>query len=214
MTKRSPLRLAIGLAAAVLVVQGGGLAWAQPVGDNLIVNGDAEAGAGAASSSDVVPPPGWSVTGQFTAVQYGASGGFPDQTSPGPPHRGHNFFAGGNAPLSTASQTVSLAAYRRQIDAGKARFVLDGWLGGYEAQGDAATVTLVFKNLAGKTVGAPARLGPATPEDRKNQTGLFRRAVSGLAPAGAATALVTITLTRVEGSYNDGSVDDLSLVVK
>jgi len=25
---------------------------------------------------------------------------------------------------------------------------------------------------------------------------------------------VTITLTRVEGSYNDGSVDDLSLVVK
>jgi hypothetical protein len=29
-------------------------------------------------------PTGWTTTGEFTAVQYGASGGFPDKTSPGP----------------------------------------------------------------------------------------------------------------------------------
>jgi len=211
MTKRSTLGLAVGLAAALLSAEAG---WAQPAGGNLIVNGDAEAGAGAASNSEVVAPPGWTVTGQFTAVQYGASGGFPDKSSPGPADRGANFFAGGNAPLSTASQTVSLADERAEVAAGKASFHLDGWLGGYGNQGDSAQVTVVFKSATGRSLGAPATLGPVTPAERQNQTGLFHRQTSGPIPAGAAAALVTVTLTRLEGAYNDGSVDDLSLVVK
>jgi hypothetical protein len=194
------------LAAAFLVATTGAasLAFAQPGGGNLIVNGDAEAGAGAASSSEIVAPPGWRVAGQFTAVQYGASGGFPDKTTAGPPHRGQNFFAGGNAPLSTASQAVSLADYGSEIATGKAKFVLDGWLGGYGSQGDFATVTMVFKNQSGATVGAPATLGPVTPADRNNQTGSVRQTARGLVPAGAASARVTVTLTRLEGAYNDG----------
>jgi len=57
-------------------------------GINLVTNGGAEADVGAPDSSHVVKPTGWTTTGQFTAVQYGASGGFPDTTSPGPADRG------------------------------------------------------------------------------------------------------------------------------
>jgi len=215
MNSRSTLPFVARVAAAVLIAQatGAGFAWAQPTSGNLITNGDAEGGAGAPGSSQIASPPGWMVTGQFTAVQYGASGGFPDHTSPGPDDRGHNFFAGGNAPLSTATQTVSLAAYRGEIAGGKATFVLDGWLGGYEDQADSAKVTVVFKNQAGAKLSV-ATIGPVTPAQRETKTGLFHQSASGPVPAGATTATVTIVITRVTGNYNDGSVDDLSLTLK
>jgi hypothetical protein len=66
-----------------------------PLGwENLIVNGNAEAGATAQ---------GWTILiGSIDVVGYNASG-FPTTNSPGPPDRGLNFFAGGSGnPVSRA----------------------------------------------------------------------------------------------------------------
>ena len=85
---------------------------------NLIVNGNAEAGAGSSDGS-IVPVPGWTTKGNFTVVQYGASGGFPDASSAGPGDRGLNFFAGGpGSTSSSATQTIDLSSYETAIDTG------------------------------------------------------------------------------------------------
>jgi hypothetical protein len=51
---------------------------------------------------------------------------------------------------------------------------------------------------SGKALGG-ATLGPVTPAEQKSVTGSLERAHSGVVPKGAATALVTIVLTRYEG---------------
>jgi hypothetical protein len=181
-------------------------------GTNLIVNGDAESDTGAPSNSQIVKPTGWTTTGQFTAVQYGASGGFPDTTSPGPPDRGKNFFAGGNVAKSTATQTIDLSSAASAIDAGSVTYALTGWLGGFAGQTDHADVVVSFLSGTGGTLGA-AHIGPVTPADRHGVTGFVKRTASGSVPAHTRSARVVITATRYEGEYNDGYSDDLSLVL-
>src|SRR4051812_33470996 len=84
---------------------------------NVLVNPGAEAGAGAPDSSTIDPPPGWTVEGEFTAVQYGA----PDFLSLADSATfagGANFFAGGNSPTSAATQTVDVSGAATELDAG------------------------------------------------------------------------------------------------
>jgi len=181
-------------------------------GTNLVVNGNAEAGPGAPSSSGVMKPPGWTTTGQFTAVKYGAAGGFPDKTSPGPTDRGANFFAGGNAPVSTATQTISLAAGAADIDKGSVTYVFSAWLGGYSSQDDNAKVTLILKGADGASI-AQTQLGPVLATERKGVAGFFARKTSDAVPKGARSATITLTMTRAEGTYNDGEADDVSLIL-
>lgn len=182
-------------------------------GRNLIVNGSAEAGPGSANDSTVELIPGWTTTeGKLTAVQYGASGGFPDKNSPGAKGSGKNFFAGGpGSARSAATQTIDVAAGATAIDTGNVGFKLSAHIGGYSSQDDAATITAAFQDASGKQLGA-ATIGPVTAKDRKNQSGMLPRAAQGRVPIGTRTVLVTITATRVDGSYNDGECDDLSLV--
>jgi hypothetical protein len=182
-------------------------------GTNLVVNGDAESDTGAPSNSQIIKPTGWTTTGEFTAVQYGASGGFPDKNSPGPPDRGKNFFGGGNVAKSTATQTIDLSSGAQAIDAGGVTYTLGGWLGGYGNQDDNAQMTVTFLNAAGSALGA-GRIGPVTAASRHSTTGLFRRTATGSVPAHARAARVVITATRLEGTYNDGYSDDLSLALK
>ena len=182
------------------------------LGTNLVVNGDAEANVGAANNMQVVKPTGWTTTGEFTAVQYGAAGGFPDATSPGPKDRGKNDFEGGNVPKSTATQTISLAQSAAVIKSGAVRFKFSAWLGGFEGQADNATATVTFEDGSGAKL-LKATLGPVTPQERKSVTGLLLRETSGTVPNAAAQAVVTIVITRYEGVYNDGSADNISLVL-
>jgi len=179
-------------------------------GVELVKNGGAEADVGAPSNSQIVKPTGWTTTGEFTAVQYGASGGFPDATSPGPAERGKNLFEGGNVAKSTGTQSISLAAAASDIAAGTVKYSFSAWLGGYSNQTDNATASLSFRDAAGRTVGSVV-LGPVTPVERKDVTGLLQRSHSGVVPKAAATAVVTIVFTRYEGTYNDGSADNVSL---
>ncbi|MBV8284983.1 MAG: hypothetical protein JO175_10080, partial [Candidatus Eremiobacteraeota bacterium] len=92
---------------------------AAPYGTNLITNGDAESDFGADDASTVVKPTGWTTTGAFSVVRYGAKGDFPDISTPGSGGGEQNFFAGGNAAVSTATQTISLTPFATEIDAGR-----------------------------------------------------------------------------------------------
>ena len=210
-----PLRTAVTAALATLVLtmaaMSGALA-ADLFGTNLVVNGNAEAGPGAPDSSAVVKPPGWTTTGQFTAVKYGASGGFADKTTPGPTDRGANFFAGGNAPVSTATQTISLAAGAADIDKGGVKYAFSAWLGGYGTQDDNCKIMLIFKGAGGASL-AQTQLGPVLAAGRKSVTGFFLKTTSDVVPKGARSATITLTMTRASGTYNDGEADDVSLIL-
>src|SRR5882724_4335051 len=100
---------------------------------NLLHNGTAEAAPG--GTGGVVNVPGWTRgTGtKFTAVKYGTPG-FPSLTSPAPPNRGKNFFAGGpydpNFNGEVAAQNISLSSYVTKIKTGTVTFTTAGWFGG------------------------------------------------------------------------------------
>jgi hypothetical protein len=206
--------LAAAVAALSCAFAGGTASAVTTTTKNLIKNGGAEKAAGSPDGS-VVPVPGWTETtgATFTAVQYGASGGFPTATSPGPSSRGVNFFAGGPSdPDNTivAVQTVTIGTYKTAIDGGNVSASLVGWLGGFSTQGDQAFVEVDFKNAHGTFLSSMS-IGPVTEADRAGVTGLKKQIASALVPVKARTAFVQLSLTRVDGSYNDGYADALSL---
>lgn len=181
---------------------------------NLIKDSGAES-AKPDTDGGVVKVPGWNPPkgSQFTAVAYGASGGFPTSSSPGPKHRGKNFFAGGpSGNTSGASQTDSLKADATLIASGKAKFQLSGWLGGFSSQADDATLTVTWISAKGKALGHTT-IGPVTPTQRHDVTGMLRRSKSGTVPKGAAQARVSLRMVRKDGSYIDGYADNLSLTI-
>jgi len=180
---------------------------------NLIVNPGAEAGAAAANENVIVAIPAWTTgTGTPTVIAYG-NGGFPAVDSPGPVNRGKQFFAGGNVAFSTLTQDVDLSALAAIIDQGQTRAELSGFLGGFLAQDDRAVVNADLRNAAGATV-ATLTIGAVTAADRGNVTGLLLRSAEAAIPAGVRSARVTLSMTRAEGSSNDGYADEISFVVR
>ena len=206
---------AAGLAAfAPAVAQAASHSAARAKVVNLIKDSGAES-AKPDSDGGMVKVPAWKPAkgSQFTAVAYGAAGGFPASSSPGPKHRGKNFFAGGpSGNTSGASQSDSLKAYAKAIGSGKAKFQLAGWLGGFSSQGDYATLTVTWTTAKGKALGHTT-IGPVTPSQRHNVTGMLHRAKSGTVPKGAAQAVVTLHMVRESGEYVDGYADNLSLTI-
>ena len=187
---------------------------AQVFGPNLIVNGNAETGPGSADGTTLPVPnaPGWTLAGNLTVVQYNVPGGFPLSTDPGPSARGSNYFAGGNNASSSAAQTINVAAGAASIDTGTATYSLSGWLGGFSSQDDNATLTVTFRNAGATAIGS-ATIGPVTAADRGSATGMLLRNAAGVIPTGTRTIDVVLQLTRVNGTYNDGYADELSLVL-
>ncbi len=210
--KTSPLLLSmpvlLGLAALGLTAPA---AHAQ-FGSNLVVNGNAETGAGSTDGS-VVPVPGWTTSGNFTVVQYGASGGFPAATDPGPANRGSNFFAGGPSNgFSSATQTINVSQEATAISAGTASYTLSGYLGGFASQDDNAVFSATFLGANGSILGT-GQIGSVFAADRGDQTGLLFRSSGGAVPVGTQSIAVDLQMTREEGDYNDGYADNLSLVL-
>jgi len=200
---------------------------------NLIVNGNAEAGAGS-SIGDVVPVPGWTTQGNFTVVQYGANGDFPDVNTPGPADRGANFFAGGpDTDVSSATQTIALSSYAAAIDTGRQTFTLSGYLGSHfysrpmivtgnqtsplpgsvdmlGEQADTARLTIDFKDDANQLLGS-ASMGPVNSAELGFHTALFFQTINGLVPPLSRKVDVTLEMIRNEGPYDDGYADNLFL---
>ena len=198
------------MACATLVAAVAGPASATVPTGNALVNPGGEAGPGGTDSSVIYPPPGWATTGAFTATQYGATG-FPAPDQSAAIGGGANFFAGGNAALSSATQTVDLSAAAADADAGRLAATLSGYLGGYAGQDDNMVVTATFLNGSGDALGGPIQIGPVTQADRGGQTVLLARTATATAPAGTRAIRVTMTATRVQGVSNDGYADNVAL---
>ncbi|NHZ34170.1 PEP-CTERM sorting domain-containing protein [Massilia rubra] len=203
--------MALSMACSLACAATANAAPAAP-GQNLIVNGDAEAGAGS-SDGGTVTLPGWNVSGGLTSVKYGASGGFPGPADAGPQNRGKNFFAGGvNTPASRAVQVIDLGGYSDAINGGRSQFDLSGWLGGYASQSDNATLTAVFRDKSGNTLFSQS-LAPVSVSDRGGLSSLVFRESHGFIPVGSTLVDIVLDMKRVEGSYNDGYADNLSFSV-
>ena len=203
------LACSTAIAATMFV---GGVAAHAATSPNLIKNPGAEAAAG--GTGGTVNVPNWTrTTGKtLTAVKYGTPGGFPTTSSPGPSTRGKNFFAGGSDTGATeiATQTISLASFATKIKGGAVTATAAGWFGGFSSQTDNASLVVTFKNSSGAVV-ATMTAGPVTAAQRKSVTGMLQRTVTHSVPKTATTASVQLVLKRLDGSYNDGYADNLSL---
>ena len=181
------------------------------IGQNLVVNGDAEAGPGLPQKNSTNVP-GWTTTGHFTAVNYGHDD-YPSLVSPGATDRGKNLFSGGTSdPISTASQSIDVTPLAASIDGGQIKYAFSAWIGGFSSQADYAVVAATFYGSTHARVGG-VTLGPVTAANRQGLTALLRRVADGVLPAGTRSIGVKVTATRFEGSANDGYTDNISLVL-
>ena len=191
-----PSTLALTLAVASLGSQ------AASLGSNLIVNGDAEAGV-----------TGWTPyegTDLFQSVAYGSNWVLP--TQPGPINRGAKMFAGASSAFSAGSQSVDVSAFTASFAAGTTLFDLNGFLGGWSSQGDNAQLLVTFIDAASADI-SNVTLGPVTPADRGNKTGLLYRQVTGFVPMGTAQIRFDLTMERLASTDNDGYADNLAFVM-
>lgn len=183
---------------------------------NLVLNGDAETGIGDPSGNSVPSIPGWTTNnGTMTVVQYGASGGFPLLTDPGPANRGTNFFAGGyHGAISSAYQNIDVSSAAALIDARVMSSVLSGWLGGFSSQEDDTVLTATFLDATGTNALGTVSIGPVSAVDRTNNTALLFRQAATAVPPGTRTVQLLLVMTLFEGSFNDGYADNLSFVLE
>ena len=84
------------------------------------------------------------------------------------------------------------AAAAGRIDTGSVRFRLSGWLGGWRALPGYVRVTLAFFGRSGQRLGGLARLRTVTRAERGGKTLLRSRSDTGMVPAGARSAQVTV----------------------
>ncbi|MFI9615819.1 phosphoesterase [Streptomyces sp. NPDC052023] len=183
---------------------------------NLVVNGDAESGPGG-SAEPVAEVAGWEVReGAPALIPYTLAGGYPGPDDPGPADRGSRFFSGGNSARTALVQDIALPAHgragHRAVDAGRVRYTLAAWLGGYAAQEDGARLSVEFRDALGTPV-ALSVLGPVTAAERLSRTALVERTATATVPPGARSARVLLVFTRTGGTSNDGYADAVSLTL-
>ncbi|UQA91929.1 phosphoesterase [Streptomyces halobius] len=184
---------------------------------NLVVNGDAESGPGG-TPEPVGSVTGWRITqGAPALIGYAFGGGYPTTGDPGPAQRGSRFFSGGNSPRTALIQDIVLSADgtsgRTAVDAGKVRFTLAAWLGGYATQEDGARLSVEFRDAKGTPL-ALAVLGPVAATERGSRTALVERKATAAVPPGARSARLLLVFTRTgSGTSNDGYADAISLTL-
>jgi len=203
----------LGLAAVV----GAGAREARAAfGDNLVVNGDAEAGKLIATIGGfgTYSTPGWTnIAGNFEAEAY-ADGTPPNNTptSPGPANRGALLFYGGIAQLTVATQSIDISASASMIDMGIVRADVVGYLGGFVRDNDNAIFSATFLGANNNFLGSVS-IGPVLAADRGNVSALLFEAASAFLPMGTRSIQATLTFTRTNGSFNNGAADNLSITL-
>jgi Subtilase family/Bacterial Ig domain len=178
---------------------------------NMIQNPGAELGFG---ESAAIPPvevvPAFAPINGFTVVRYGSPNGFPSLDLAAQIAGESNFFTGGTASVSSATQVINVFDAASLIDsASGVSYELSGFLGGYADQNDYAEVSLLFLNENGIEVGSE-KLKPVNATERQNQTVLLPQQATGNLPVGTRAIQLKITMTKVESdTRNDGYVDNL-----
>jgi hypothetical protein len=182
-----------------------------PSGNLLGTDAGAERGAAATDDTHVhAPPPPWAPSIGFTQVAYGA-GSFPSLAVSQAVGGGNAFFAGGpNVATSTADQDVNVSGAAAEIDAGGLTAYLTGALGGFGSQHDDAKVSATFLGSNQNPLGTIA-IGPVSEAERNGATTLLNRSASTAVPPGTRAIFVRVTATRVDGTYDDGYADNVSL---
>jgi hypothetical protein len=189
---------------------------AKRVSENLIVNGDAEAGPASPTGAFVTDLPGWPKpisNNRFTVVSYGATANFPSQAQ-APINAGKNFFAGGpNSVFSGSIQAINLPSdWFAAIDAGTVSFDLSGFFGGFGSEGDTCKLVVGFRDAGNFTV-LTESLGPVSAVDRGGTTGFLQRSLTKAMPTLTRSLEVSLEMNRSSFTYNDGYADNLSLVL-
>lgn len=200
------------------------------VSENLIVNGDAEAGPGSGGGEYLTDIPGWlvpfSTVLRFTVSKYGTSN---ISLADAPPNGGKQFFVGGpdisnstthvpDSSITSGRQIITLSAeWTAAVDAGGVIFDLSGYFGSLGSLNDTGLLTAYFVDSGGKTL-KTVELKAVTAQDRNNKTGLVRRADAGEVPKQTRGVLIALRLLRSTSStfspiYNFGLADNLALVL-
>jgi Subtilase family len=183
---------------------------------NLILNPGAEDGPGNDTGGTVPEINNWGVPSDNLAMPtvsyYNSVNGLPGANDPGPDNRGNKFFAGGPGTAVSGIQQQILVNpdWVSAIDNGFVKFDLSAFLGGNLSQTDDATLTVRFLDANFQEVGK-VKLGPITPREREDKTGLFAVAQNDYVPAGTRRMYVDLEFRRDEGDYNDGYADSLEL---
>ncbi|CAF1113838.1 unnamed protein product [Rotaria sordida] len=136
-------------------------------------------------------------------------------SSPGPRNRGNCYFFGQISSSTTMWQTIYLnnTVAAVLIDSLTVNFRLSAWIGGWEDQNDNAKISLTFLNQFSQQVGYVTNIGPVSASDRNYISMMLYREAGGVVPIGARVAKVLVTFTRTAQKSNDGSVDNIALVL-
>lgn len=184
-------------AAALLAALAAPAHAAVALGENLIVNGDAESGVAGWTGFD-----GYDL---FQSVDYGSNWVRP--TEPGPVDRGAKMFTGVGG-QAAGYQLIDLDG----LGATPLAYTLSGWLGGWQAQADNALLYVSFLDATGAEIGHSV-IGPVMPDERGGLTGLFYREDRGILPLGVARLQFSLSMERMGGGDNDGYADNLRFVL-
>lgn len=180
---------------------------------NWIVNGDAESGPGTDGTTVAAHVPGWTTSGSFNVIVYGAPNGYPAADTPGPTDRGKNFFCGGpEGERSSATQTLDLTSVAPLLATGKFSYNFSAWLGGISGQNDHVELAAQFLGT-GDTVLATAALPKVLDDERSGETKLLLKKVSGPVPPGTLKIKIDMEMIKTDGAENDAYADNLSLVL-
>ena len=189
----------------------------QILNQNLVQNPGAEDGPAASNFTDpqVSSVKGWTTTGGFSVATYGG-GDFLTATDYVPVDHGSKFFYGGPGnQRSTAVQTIDLSGAAADIDAGRVKFYLSGYLGFISGSYDTIyqiNLKAEFQDASGKLLLASSAAGPAS-ADISIYGGLLPRTAQGFLPANVRKAKVTIDLYTGSSGRNGYAADNISLVL-
>jgi len=203
-----------GLLTSLLLAVQTGSASAASTG-NLLRNGDAETHRCTDDWTAQTPVPGWTVLrGAASVLCYSAF--VTAQEAPLLPasgEAGRALFAA-PGPDTAIAQRVDLTPAQPGIDQGGVSYLLSGWLGGWRDRPEQARLTAIFRDAAGRSLGAPVLLGDAGPVARQGRTGLLALDRAGKVPVGARSVDVTLEFESGFTSYHNAYADALALVLQ
>ena len=158
------------------------------LGQNLVVNGDAESGPSAVAPAIAQYIPGWSTTDGISVAPYGGANWI-TTSDPGPVNPGVNVFWGTSTDTSMY-QDIDVSPAAALIDGSQVNYDVSAWLGATYPTAASPTLTYNFYDWTGKQLAPTAQLGPVA---RAGGISMFETAHTGLLPTG--TRRVRITLT-------------------
>lgn len=111
----------------------------------------------------------------------------------------------------TVNMTPSIDPFL--IDNHQIRFNFSAWMGGFRSQNDNAVASLTFIDQSNQRVGSAVTIGPVLAVHRINKTSILFRQTSGFVPAGARSFMVMVTLGPGDGTYNNGFIDNIAVLL-